>query len=55
LIGVNNPPGDRVNDTIAGRVSTCVDECNIAASFEILDGGTLWKVTVEANSAGRPN
>jgi hypothetical protein len=27
----------------------------IATSFEILDGGTLWKVTVEAKSVGRPN
>jgi hypothetical protein len=27
----------------------------IATSFEILDGGTLWKVTVEAKAMGKVN
>jgi hypothetical protein len=27
----------------------------IATSFEILDGGTLWTVTVEAKTMGKVN
>ena len=27
----------------------------VATSYEILDGGTLWKVTVEATTMGKVN